>query len=141
MLGLEGDELKAYKDSLENFTKTHDTQTEEQTITSAKRGFARYHRSEKRGLLNLYPILGIKNLSSFKKFKGYKNCKSDCEKNCKKHVVKGHNDINKIDKDHLTKYPLMGFQISFPFSRMGDKAAVEYRVNSVYAEHELSNEI
>ena len=86
---------------MENFTKTHDTQTEEQTITSAKRGFARYHRSEKRGLLNLYPILGIKNLSSFKKFKGYKNCKSDCEKNCKKHVVKGHNDINKIDKDHL----------------------------------------
>ena len=141
LLGLEGDELKAYKDSLENFTKTHDTQTEEQTITSAKRGFARYHRSEKRGLLNLYPILGIKNLSSFKKFKGYKNCKSDCEKNCKKHVVKGHNDINKIDKDHLTKYPLMGFQISFPYSRMGDKAAVEYRVNSVYAEHELSNEI
>ena len=35
----------------------------------------------------------------------------------------------------------MGFQISFPFSRMGDKAAVEYRVTSVYAEHELSNEI
>ena len=37
------------------------------------------------------------------------------KKIAEKHIVKGHNDLNKIEKDHLTKYPLMGFQISFPF--------------------------
>ena len=141
LLGLNENEIEEYKKSLENFKKTHNSETEEQTITAAKRGFARYHRSEKKGLLNIYPIFGITNLSSYKKFKGYKNCNKDCEKNCKDHFVEGHKDINKIDPNHITKHPLIGFQISFPFSKMGDKAAVEYRVNSVYSEHEFENEV
>ena len=103
LLGLEGEEIEAYRNSLNNFKKTHDTETEEQAINSASRGLARYHRSEKRGLLNIYPILGIKNLGSFTKFKD-------------------HKDITKIDPEHLTKHPLIGFQISFPHSKMGDNA-------------------
>ena len=47
--------------------------------------------------------------------------------------------FNKINPEHLTKNPLIGFQISFPNSKMGDRAAVEYRVNSIYAEHEFSH--
>ena len=62
-----------------------------------------------------------------------------CEKGCKKHFVEGHKDINKIDPSHLTKQPLMGFQISFPNSKLGERAAVEYAVNSVYAEHEFTH--
>jgi len=140
LVGLEDSEIDEYKKSFENFKKTHNPETDEKTIAKARRGFARYHRSEKRGLLNLYPIFGITNLSSYKKFRGYKNCNKDCEKGCKKHYIEGHNDINKISSEHLTKYPLMGFQLSFPFSKMGHKAAVEYRVNSVYADHEFNYE-
>ena len=139
-LGLEGEEIEEYKKSVENFNKTHNPNTDQATIIEASRRLARYHRSEKRGLLNLYPILGITNLSSYRKFRGYKNCKKNvCEKGCKKHFVEGHKDINKIDPSHLTKQPLMGFQISFPNSKLGERAAVEYAVNSVYAEHEFTH--
>ena len=139
-LGLEGEEIEEYKKSVENFNKTHNPNTDQATIIEASRRLARYHRSEKRGLLNLYPILGITNLSSYRKFRGYKNCKKNvCEKSCKKHFVEGHKDINKIDPSHLTKQPLMGFQISFPNSKLGERAAVEYAVNSVYAEHEFTH--
>jgi hypothetical protein len=140
LIGLENEEIYEYKKSFENYKKTHNPETDEESIAKARRGFARYHRSEKRGLLNLYPILGVTNLFSYKKFKGYKNCNTACEKKCNKHYVQGHNDINKINPEHLTKYPLIGFQLSFPFSKMGYKAAVEYRVNSVYSDHEFSYE-
>ena len=71
LIGLEDSEIDDYKNSLQNFTKTHDPVTDEKTIMQARRELARYHRSEKRGLLNLYPILGVTNLSSYKKYKGY----------------------------------------------------------------------
>ena len=126
LIGLEDSEIDDYKNSLQNFTKTHDPVTDEKTIMQARRELARYHRSEKRGLLNLYPILGVTNLSSYKKYKGYKNSKGNS--------VEGHHDVKKIDPNHLTKHPLIGFQLSFPVSKMGDKAAIEYMVNSIYSE-------
>ena len=118
--------IRDSKNSLQNFTKTHDPVTDEKTIMQARRELARYHRSEKRGLLNLYPILGVTNLSSYKKYKGYKDSKGNS--------VEGHHDVKKIDPNHLTKHPLIGFQLSFPVSKMGDKAAIEYMVNSIYSE-------
>ena len=126
LIGLEDSEIDDYKNSLQNFTKTHDPVTDEKTIMQARRELARYHRSEKRGLLNLYPILGVTNLSSYKKYKGYKDSKGNS--------VEGHHDVKKIDPNHLTKHPLIGFQLSFPVSKMGDKAAIEYMVNSIYSE-------
>jgi hypothetical protein len=129
LIGLEDSEIEEYKKSLQNFTKTHDPKTEEKTILQARRQLARYHRSEKRGLLNLYPILGVTNLSSYKKYKGHKDNNGN--------TIEGHHDINKIDPNHLTKKPLIGFQLSFPTSKMGDKAAVEYMVNSVYSDNEF----
>ena len=88
LIGLEGDEIEEYKKSIENFKKTHDPNTDHGAIMEASRRLARYHRSEKRGLINLYPIFGITNLSSYRKFKGYKNCKkNECEKGCKKHIL------------------------------------------------------
>ncbi len=134
LLGLSKNELEEYKKSLENFKKTHNSDADQESVLKARRGFARYHRSEKVGLLNLYPILGVTNLSSYRKFRGYK--KKD-EKGVVIQNIEGHKDINKIDPEHITKYPLIGFQLSFPFSKMGHRAAVEYRVNSVYADHEL----
>ena len=137
-LGLEGDEIEEYKKSVKNFGKTHNLKTDQGTIIEASRRLARYHRSEKRGLINLYPIFGITNLSSYRKFRGYKNCKKNvCEKDCKKHIVEGHKDINKIEPEHITKKPLISFQISFPNSKLGERAAVKYAVNSIYAEHEF----
>ena len=47
--------------------------------------------------------------------------------------IEGHGDISKIDPNHLTKHPLIGFQLSFPISKMGDKASIEYMVNSIYS--------
>jgi len=126
LIGLEDSELEEYKKSLQNFTKTHDPVTDEKTIMQARRELARYHRTEKRGLLNLYPILGVTNLSSYKKYKGYKDSKGNS--------IEGHHDIKKIDPNHLTKHPLIGFQLSFPVSKMGDKASIEYMVNSIYSE-------
>jgi hypothetical protein len=130
LIGLEGSEIEEYKRSLQNFTKTHNPETDEKTILQARRQLARYHRSEKRGLLNLYPILGVTNLSSYKKYKGYKDSNEN--------IIEGHHDIKKIDPNHLTNNPLMGFQLSFPTSKMGDKAAVEYMVNSVYSDSEFA---
>ena len=126
LIGLEDSEIEEYKKSLQNFTKTHDPVTDEKTIMQARRELARYHRTEKRGLLNLYPILGVTNLSSYKKYKGYKDSKGNS--------IEGHHDIKKIDPNHLTKHPLIGFQLSFPVSKMGDKASIEYMVNSIYSE-------
>ena len=45
--------------------------------------------------------------------------------------------IKKIDPNHLTTQPLIGFQLSFPFSKMGDQACIEYMVNTVYSESEF----
>ena len=129
LIGLEGSEIDDYKRGLQNFTKIHNPETDEKTIIQARRQLARYHRSEKRGLLNLYPILGITNLSSYKKYKGYKDNSENS--------IEGHHDIKKIDPKHLTNHPLIGFQLSFPTSKMGDKAAVEYMVNSVYSQSEF----
>ncbi|MDA8845119.1 Z1 domain-containing protein [Candidatus Pelagibacter bacterium] len=129
LIGLEGSEIEAYKTSLQNFTKTHNQETDGKTILHAGRQLARYHRSEKRGLLNIYPILGVTNLSSYKKYKGYKDSNDN--------KIEGHHDIEKIDPDHLTKQPLIGFQLSFPISKMGDRACIEYMVNSVYSDSEL----
>ena len=126
LIGLEDSEIEEYKKSLQNFTKTHDPVTDEKTIMQARRELARYHRTEKRGLLNLYPILGVTNLSSYKKYKGYKDNKGNS--------IEGHHDIKKIDPNHLTKHPLIGFQLSFPVSKMGEKASIEYMVNSIYSE-------
>ena len=126
LIGLEDSEIEEYKKSLQNFTKTHDPVTDEKTIMQARRELARYHRTEKRGLLNLYPILGVTNLSSYKKYKGYKDSKGNS--------IEGHHDIKKIDPNHLTKHPLIGFQLSFPVSKMGEKASIEYMVNSIYSE-------
>ena len=126
LIGLEDTEIDAYKKSLQNFTKTHDPVTDEKTIMQARRELARYHRSEKRGLLNIYPILGVTNLSSYKKYKGYKDNNGNS--------IEGHRDIKKIDPKHLTDYPLIGFQLSFPVSKMGEKASIEYMVNSIYSE-------
>lgn len=126
LIGLEESEIEDYKKSLQNFTKTHDPVTDEKTIMQARRELARYHRSEKRGLLNLYPILGVTNLSSYKKYKGYKDTNGKS--------IEGHHDIKKIDPKHLTNHPLIGFQLSFPVSKMGDKASIEYMVNSIYSE-------
>jgi hypothetical protein len=47
--------------------------------------------------------------------------------------IQGHGDISKIDPKHLTKYPLIGFQLSFPVSKLGDEAEIEYMVNSIYS--------
>ena len=129
LVGLEGDEINNYKSGLQSFTKIHNPDTDEKSIDQARRDLARYHRSEKRGLLNLYPILGFTNLSSYRSYKGYK------DKN--KNNIKGHYDIKKIDPNHLTTQPLIGFQLSFPFSKMGDQACVEYMVNTVYSESEF----
>ena len=126
LIGLEDSEIEEYKKSLQNFTKTHDPVTDEKTIMQARRELARYHRTEKRGLLNLYPILGVTNLSSYKKYKGYKDSKGNS--------IEGHHDIKKIDPNHLTKHPLIGFQLSFPVSKMGEEASIEYMVNSIYSE-------
>jgi hypothetical protein len=126
LVGLEGDEIDNYKSGLQSFTKIHNPDTDEKTIDQARRDLARYHRNEKRGLLNLYPILGFTNLSSYRNYKGHK------PKN-----IKGHYDIKKIDPNHLTTQPLIGFQLSFPFSKMGDQACVEYMVNTVYSESEF----
>ena len=129
LIGLEGSEIDDYKRGLQNFTKIHNPETDEKTIIQARRQLARYHRSEKRGLLNLYPILGITNLSSYKKYKGYKDNSENS--------IEGHHDIKKIDPKHLTNHPLIGFQLSFPTSKMGEEAAVEYMVNSVYSQSEF----
>ena len=129
LIGLEGSEIEAYKTSLQNFTKTHSQETDGKTILHAGRQLARYHRSEKRGLLNIYPILGVTNLSSYKKYKGYKDSNDN--------KIEGHHEIEKIDPNHLTKHPLIGFQLSFPISKMGDRASIEYMVNSVYSDSEL----
>ena len=126
LIGLEDSEIEEYKKSLQNFTKTHDPVSDEKTIMQAKRELARYHRTEKRGLLNLYPILGVTNLSSYKKYKGYKDSKGNS--------IEGHHDIKKIDPNHLTEHPLIGFQLSFPVSKMGEQASIEYMVNSIYSE-------
>ena len=107
----------------------YNPKTEEKTILQARRQLARYHRSEKRGLLNIYPILGVTNLSSYKKYKGYKDSNENS--------IEGHHDIKKIDPKHLTNHPLIGFQLSFPISKMGDRACIEYMVNSVYSDSEL----
>lgn len=133
LIGLNENEIEEYLKSVANFKKTHDSDADENSISKARRGFARYHRSEKVGLLNIYPILGVTNLSSYRKFNGYKKVENEVVKE----KIDGHKDINKIDPNHLTKHPLIGFQLSFPFSKMGHRAAVEYRVNSVYAEHEF----
>ena len=133
LIGLNENEIEEYVKSVANFKKTHNSDADENSISKARRGFARYHRSEKVGLLNIYPILGVTNLSSYRKFNGYKKVENEVVKE----KIDGHKDINKIDPNHLTKQPLIGFQLSFPFSKMGHRAAVEYRVNSVYAEHEF----
>jgi hypothetical protein len=125
LLGLDGLEIENYKNGLKNFLKVHNPETDGSTIKQARRELARFHRSEKKGLLNIYPILGVTNLSSYRKYKGYK------DDNGKK--IEGHGDISKIDPKHLTKYPLIGFQLSFPISKMGDKASIEYMVNSIYS--------
>ena len=125
LLGLDGLEIENYKDGLKNFLKVHNPETDGSTIKQARRELARFHRSEKKGLLNIYPILGVTNLSSYRKYKGYK------DDNGKK--IEGHGDISKIDPNHLTKHPLIGFQLSFPISKMGDKASIEYMVNSIYS--------
>ena len=129
LIGLEGSEIEAYKTSLQNFTKTHSQETDGKTILHAGRQLARYHRSEKRGLLNIYPILGVTSLSSYKKYKGYKDNNDN--------KIEGHHEIEKIDPNHLTKHPLIGFQLSFTISKMGDRASIEYMVNSVYSDSEL----
>ena len=125
LLGLDGVEIENYKNGLKNFLKVHNPETDGNTIKQARRELARFHRSEKKGLLNIYPILGVTNLSSYRKYKGYK------DDNGKK--IEGHGDISKIDPKHLTKNPLIGFQLSFPVSKMGDKASIEYMVNSIYS--------
>ena len=125
LLGLEGQETENYNNGLKNFLKVHNPETDNNTIKQARRELARFHRSEKKGLLNIYPILGVTNLSSYRKYKGYKD---DYGKR-----IEGHGDISKIDPKHLTKYPLIGFQLSFPVSKMGEKASIEYMVNSIYS--------
>ena len=125
LLGLDGLEIENYKNGLKNFLKVHNPETDGSTIKQARRELARFHRSEKKGLLNIYPILGVTNLSSYRKYKGHK------DDNGKK--IEGHGDISKIDPKHLTKHPLIGFQLSFPISKMGDKASIEYMVNSIYS--------
>ena len=125
LLGLDGEEIKNYKTGLKNFLKLHNPETDVNTIKQARRELARYYRSEKKGLLNIYPILGVTNLSSYRKYKGYKDDNGN--------KIEGHGDLSKIDPKHLTKYPLIGFQLSFPVSKLGDKAAIEYMVNSIYA--------
>ena len=64
-----------------------------------------------------------------KKYKGYKDSNDN--------KIEGHHEIEKIDPNHLTKHPLIGFQLSFPISKMGDRASIEYMVNSVYSDNEL----
>jgi hypothetical protein len=125
LLGLDGLEIDSYKEGLKNFMKVHNPETDDKTIKQARRELARFHRSEKKGLLNIYPILGVTNLSSYRKYKGYRD---DEGKN-----IPGHGDVNKIDPNHLTKNPLIGFQLSFPVTKMGDKASIEYMVNSIYS--------
>ena len=125
LLGLDGLEIDSYKEGLKNFMKVHNPETDDKTIKQARRELARFHRSEKKGLLNIYPILGVTNLSSYRMYKGYRD---DEGKN-----IPGHGDVNKIDPNHLTKNPLIGFQLSFPVTKMGDKASIEYMVNSIYS--------
>ena len=116
--------MKIIKRSKE-FSKSHNPETDGRTIKQARRELARFHRSEKKGLLNIYPILGVTNLSSYRKYKGYKDDKGK--------KIEGHGDISKIDPKHLTKYPLVGFQLSFPISKLGEDASIEYMVNSIYS--------
>jgi len=125
LLGLDGLEIENYKNGLKNFLKVHNPETDVSTIKQARRELARFHRSEKKGLLNIYPILGVTNLSSYRKYKGYKDDKGK--------KIEGHGDISKIDPKHLTKYPLVGFQLSFPISKLGEDASIEYMVNSIYS--------
>jgi hypothetical protein len=106
------EELKEYFKSLDNLKKTRNKEEDKRDFQRMDRELIRFHRSEKRGLLNLYPIHGAITKAAFKKF----------------------NETGEIDKEHTAAYPLVGVSLSLPTSRLpSHQTNVDYQVNPVYS--------
>ncbi len=80
----------------------------------------RQYRSPKRGLLNIYPIYGIKNYSAYQKY----------------------SQGNIITPADITSKPLIAIYLSLPRTNLStEQASIEYRVNTIYAEQERINNL
>jgi hypothetical protein len=80
----------------------------------------RQYRSPKRGLLNIYPIYGIKNYSAYQKY----------------------SQGNIILPADITSKPLIAIYLSLPRTNLStEQASIEYRVNTIYAEQERINNL
>jgi hypothetical protein len=78
----------------------------------------RQYRSPKRGLLNIYPIYGIKDYSAYEKF----------------------SETNNISAEDVTSKPLIAIYLSLPKTKLStEQSSIEYRVNTIYAEQERIN--
>jgi len=92
--------------------------------------FIRKNRSPRRGLICIYPVLGITDLLSFREYFGFKS--KDGKIN-----IEGHFDLKKIRKDHLTNNPLMAIMLSFPRTEQKlDEVSVEWEANPVFQDQD-----
>ena len=110
------DELKEYYNSFENLKKTKNKEEDKKDIERMDRELIRFHRSERRGALNLYPIHGAITRAAYNLIK----------------------DKGKIDEENTTAHPLVGISLSLPSSRLpSHQASVDYQVNTVYSRREM----
>ena len=92
--------------------------------------FIRKNRSPQKGLICIYPILGVTDLSSFREYFGFKSKDGNIN-------IEGHFDFEKINKKHLTSRPLMGIMLSFPRTEQNlDAVSVEWDANPVFQDQE-----
>lgn len=124
-IDLTADEYSEYERERENFEKIRTKkQQETQSSLQTLRQLIRHKRDPRRGLICIYPILGITDLKSYREYKGHKGSV-------------GHGDFKKIKTENKSETPLIGVMLSFPRTLQPfENVSTEWMVNSVYQEQE-----